>query len=111
LFGLRTLEESVVRRGLSRLLFAAAIGCFTAGLWPRSQEHVDPTTGETVSELRLGLANSPIFVKTHRRSSRGFSMESRTDMWCWSMALVVAGVVGLNVAWRQRGKTSGAEHE
>jgi len=107
------------RDWVSWLLIAVAVGCFVAGGFPQWSERVDPTTGDKVHELRLGLWFSPAYERVHREydrtqswnDERGFG-ESRDLGWetqsiinwlSWSSLAVVVGIGSLVIlCWRRK---------
>ena len=92
-------------------LIAVALGCFLAGGFPQWADWVDPTTGDRVSEFRLGLPFSPSFHYVRRDYERvrgdsvqgGYQGRGRIHWLSWSMLLILIGAVSLaNVRWRRQ---------
>jgi hypothetical protein len=81
------------------LLVVFAIGCFVVGLLPRSNEWVDPVTGDKVSERRVGVWFSPLYHRVDREFVQGGvrSGEIGINWLCLSSLVSFIGVVSVAI--------------
>ena len=75
---------------LNRML-AMAIFCFVVSFLPYGGSHIDPNTGEKVTEWSVGLPFSPLWEYVRRDTASGMKVEMGIRFLSWSWLPFLAG--------------------
>jgi hypothetical protein len=91
---------SISRNWLSGLLLAGALACLTAAFFPQSNEWIDSSSGDQVSERWLGLWFSPLQQTVRRVPAQGGfgGFTAQLNFQSWSGLLVIVGACALGYA-------------
>lgn len=93
----------------SKLLLIVAVLCFILGFMPYGRKYTDTTTGEQITEWRIGFDFSPLWHYHSRESEHGMEFESGFKMPSWSWIPVAVGAICLELRRRRIGASAPQE--
>ena len=85
------------KKAIPNCLLALAIFCFVLSFLPYGGSHIDPNTGDKITEWSVGLPFSPLWKYLRRDTATGMQVEMGIRFLSWSWLPVFAGSLCLKL--------------